>query len=379
MNRFAVLLQCLRFDDADTRDVRKKENPLAAISEIFDKFVSNCQSAYTIGSLTCIDEMLISFRGRCKFKMYIPNKPCKYGLKLMALTDARNNYFLNGYIYTGKNSDGTTLRDIDQSLSKPTQAVLRLSAPIQGTNRNITADNWFTSVQLVKTLKEKKLTYVGTIRRNKPEIPREFLPDRKRKVGSATYGFSEDLSLVSYVPKKNKAVLLVSSMHFLPSQDTDVNKPEIISFYNNSKSGVDTLDQKCANYSCGRRTRRWPLAIFYRIIDICAANAFVIFSSVRDNPETIRLNFMKNLAKQLVTAEIQRRKTNPRLRQEIKVSIRNFLGEEEENTQHDTKLAIRKYCSICPKKLKRKTSTLCCKCKNPVCLQCSSAVCYKCM
>lgn len=36
------------------------------------------------------------------------------------------------------------------------------------------------------------------------------------------------------------------------------NKPEIIEFYNETKSGVDALDQKCVT----RRTRRWPMAIF---------------------------------------------------------------------------------------------------------------------
>lgn len=381
INRYAILLQALRFDDADTREERKQNNPTAAVSEIFEKFVNNCQSSYSIGALACVDEMLISFRGRSKFKMYIPNKPCKYGLKLMALTDARNNYFLNGYIYCGKDSDGHGLSEEEKTLSKPTQAVLRLTAPIQNTNRNITADNWFTSVELVNILREKKLTYVGTIRRNKPQIPPEFLPARKRIIGSSVYGYSENITLLSYVPKTNKAVLLVSSMHSLPAQDPEVNKPEIISFYNNSKAGVDTLDQKCAIYSTGRRTRRWPMAIFFRILDICGANAFIIFSNTKDNIEETRLDFMKNLAKQLVTEELERRQGNPRLRQEVKLSIGNILGKESkeaEEQEMSTKLAVRKYCYNCPKKLKRKTSTLCRKCRQPVCLQCSSVICNTC-
>lgn len=42
--------------------------------------------------------------------MYIPNKPNKYGLKIMCCTDARTGYFYNGYIYTGKDSYGKIYR-----------------------------------------------------------------------------------------------------------------------------------------------------------------------------------------------------------------------------------------------------------------------------
>lgn len=169
-------------------------------------------------------------------------------------------------------------------------------------------------------------------------------------------------------------------MHSLPAQDPEVNKPEIISFYNNSKSGVDSLDQKCATYSTGRRTRRWPMAIFFRMLDICAANAFIIFSNTKDNPVENRFQFMKNLGMQLITKELERRQTNPRLRIEIKNLIRKILGQEMEQTvEKGLKLEVRKYCSICPKKLKRKTSTLCFRCKNPVCIQCSSAICSNCI
>lgn len=70
------------------------------------------------------------------------NKPAKYVLQFMCLTDARNSYFYNGYIYCDKNSDGQTLPDELKSFQKPTQSVLRLVKPIKKSNRNITADNW---------------------------------------------------------------------------------------------------------------------------------------------------------------------------------------------------------------------------------------------
>ncbi|XP_039278930.1 piggyBac transposable element-derived protein 4-like [Nilaparvata lugens] len=143
--RFLFLLHTLRFDNPDDRDDRKKDVKEAAISNIFYKFIENSQLCYTVGTSCCVDEMLVPFRGRCSFKMYLPNKPAKYGLKIQCLTDAKTNYLYSAYLYTGKGSDGEGLSDQDQKLLKPTQAVIRLTESIEGTNRNITADNWYSS------------------------------------------------------------------------------------------------------------------------------------------------------------------------------------------------------------------------------------------
>lgn len=165
-NRFEVLLNTIRFDDSSTRETRQETDAAAPISQLFDSFITKCHKVYTIGSYACVDEMLVAFRGRCKFKMYMPKKPSKYGIKIMCLTDARTGYLLNAYIYTGKDSDGLNLPTEYSRLKKPTQAVMRLVPCIEGTNRNVSTDNWFTSIELVNLLKEKQLTLVGTMRKN---------------------------------------------------------------------------------------------------------------------------------------------------------------------------------------------------------------------
>lgn len=117
---------------------------------------------------------------------------------------------------------------------------------------------------------------MGTLKKNKREIPPQFLPSRDREVGSSIFGFTSDSTLASFVPKRNKSVLILSSMHHTPSIDPNTQKPEITMFYNGTKGGVDMLDQICAIYSTSRRTQRWPMAIFYRMLDVSAANAYVV-------------------------------------------------------------------------------------------------------
>lgn len=53
--------------------------------------------------------------------------------------------------------------------------------------------------------------------------------------------------MLSYVPKKNKIVIMVSTMHHEDAIDSQKQIPEIISFYNSSKGGVDSLMKSAPN------------------------------------------------------------------------------------------------------------------------------------
>ena len=54
---------------------------------------------------------------------------------------------------------------------------------------------------------------------------------------------------MSCVPKKNKSVILLSSLHHDSAIRSDSGKPEIIEFYNRTKGEEDVLDQMCSRYS----------------------------------------------------------------------------------------------------------------------------------
>lgn len=379
--RFLFLLNALRFDNPQDRKDRSKDDPSAAIAFIFEKFIGNSQACYTVGEYVCVDEMLVAFRGRCKFRMYMPKKPARYGLKIMALTDARTHYLLNAYIYSGKDCYSRTLNQEERLCSKPTQSVMRLIKPIQGSNRNVTGDNWFSSIELVQELKNRGLTYVGTMKKNKMEIPQEFKPNADRAVGSKLYGFTEDITLLSYVPKEKKAVIMVSSMHHSPCDDPDSGKPEIIALYNHTKGGVDSLDKKIANYCSSRRTRRWPMAIFFTIVDAgSGVNAYILHQAFQHTDKMDRVDFMKSLATALVRPHMQNRlkKSIPK---ELSFTIRRILKLplHEDQAQPATTLEKRKTCVFCPAKLKRQTRYPCQKCGVPICLECARKVCARCL
>lgn len=51
---------------------------------------------------------------------------------------------------------------------------------------------------------------------------------------------------VSYIPKRGKNVLLISTRHWEAEvTEGEKKKPEMIMFYNKHKGGVDNLDKVC--------------------------------------------------------------------------------------------------------------------------------------
>ncbi|KAB0790394.1 hypothetical protein PPYR_15242, partial [Photinus pyralis] len=98
--------------------------------------------------------------------------------------------------------------------TSPFAVVQRLVEPIKRSKRNVTCDNWFSGVPSVNTLlTDFSLTFLGTIRKNKRELPLEISNPTKRAIGSNMFAYNKTVTLVSYIPKRNKNVTLISSLH----------------------------------------------------------------------------------------------------------------------------------------------------------------------
>ncbi|KAJ8942086.1 hypothetical protein NQ314_010159 [Rhamnusium bicolor] len=114
-----------------------------------------------------------------------------------------------------------------------------------------------------------QLTVIGTIRKNKRELPIEFSKPVSRPEKNSIFGFRNECTLVSYIPKKGKNVLLVSSLHHsddINNETGDLQKPEMVTEYNKTKRGVDVVDKLVSSYDCARNTRRWPMVhILYHV------------------------------------------------------------------------------------------------------------------
>ncbi|XP_060809155.1 piggyBac transposable element-derived protein 4-like [Amyelois transitella] len=372
--RFCLLMRCLRFDEKDTRAERAAVDKLAPIRDLFEEVVAAYKKYFSLSHYVTIDEKLEAFRGRCGFRQYIPSKPNKYGIKIYALTDAKMFYTTKMEVYVGKQPDGAY--KVDNSAMA---LVSRLSEGIYGTGRNITCDNFFTSIPLLDKFEaEHRLSVLGTIRKNKKELPKTFTEIRGRAEKSSLFGYRGNCSLVSYVPKKGKNVLLVSSMHDDDKIDGVTGKPEMIIDYNMTKGGVDTVDKMCATYNVARGTNRWPMVVFYSLMNVAGINSFVIYMLNNPDKKISRRVFIEALSYDLINAQLRRRALITSLPRTLKlrlVEICQLDGPESSATTNNNKIGR---CGYCSSKKNRKTRYNCAKCKKYFCLEHATMVCADC-
>ncbi|GFO35331.1 PiggyBac transposable element-derived protein 4 [Plakobranchus ocellatus] len=198
--------------------------------------------------------------------------------------------------------------------------VKKLIEPYYRSGRNVTFDNFFTTLKLIQHLLRQGLTCVGTVRKDKKFIPEPLRHHSfsKDKQYTSRLAFQEKATMVSYKSKKNKVVTLLSTMHSDKAVSEDEKKkPGIVAFYNSTKGGVDGMDQKVHKYSCKRKSHRWPMAYFFNIVDVACLAAHVVFKTkFPDHPlsgKDSRSHFIRSLASDLAQAQLFRRQEIPTL------------------------------------------------------------------
>lgn len=366
-DRFEQISIFLRFDDKETRAERKEQDKLAAISDIWNMFVDNCRNAFEPYEQITIDEQLVCFRGKCPFRQYIKSKPGRYGIKIWAAADVRTSYLCNLQVYTGKPRGGVPEKN------QGFRVVSDLVQPYHESWRGITTDNFFTSVPLANYLLTKKLTLLGTVRKNKPDTPPQ-LKLTSRPIESSVFAFTKNLTMVSYIPKKNRMVHLLSSQHDDDRVCPDnKNKPYIILDYNASKGGVDNVDKLIREYSCTRRTARWPYRLFMNMIDIGASNAFILY--IEKNPDWKKNNFSRRrlfllqLGDDLARSHMEKRSRYQNQRSHVKSALRDcgMIVEDQHIPQPVAPARKRARCYMCPRRCDKKVNTTCAHCRKFVC------------
>ena len=201
--RFKVILRFLRFDNTQTRFERVKLDKLAPIRLVFDEVVASLRNSYFPNRFLTIDEHMCRYRGRCSFRQYMPMKPDRYGIKMFIVGDALNYYPINIEVYLGKGLKSNSPEDIVSRL------VLHLKP-----GHTIIGDNYFTSMRLSDRLfNERGISYLGTIKKMRREVPKFLRKVKGVPIHNSLFLFSGKHTMVSYVTRKNKNVLLLSNIH----------------------------------------------------------------------------------------------------------------------------------------------------------------------
>ncbi|GBP55934.1 ATP-dependent DNA helicase PIF1 [Eumeta japonica] len=232
---------------------------------------------------------------------FMSSKPDKYGQKFWMAVDIDANYIINALPYLGKDDhkpNGERLGDL---------VVKKLMEPYINKGRNVTCDNFFTSLLLAEYLKSKNTSIVGTVNRVRREIP--IAVKTAKELYKTSLLKTGDTTLTVYQTKPNKNVLMLSTMHQdITISSSSKKKPETVLFYNSTKYGVDVVDSMSRKYTVKAASRRWPVHTFYNLLDLAAINAWVLYKII-NNSKIKRRDFVLQLGEKLGSQYMNNRKT----------------------------------------------------------------------
>jgi hypothetical protein len=256
---------------------------------------------WELGEFLTVDEMMIGYKGTyCPMRQYLPNKPCKWGIKVWSLTDSSSKYVYDFDVYC----------DHDHNLAvdaKPAQpvvcgepclahnVVLKLVRGLEGKNHIIVMDNYFSSIGLFKELRGMEIYATGTICANRVGLPSELKNTAafcRASQGELEWRMHEDRGISTVMWKDKRPVLLISSHSMLVgypcvpvitilrrngTERNNIITSSVHHGYTTHMRGVDVADQLHASYSCQTRSHKWWHRVFFFFLDTTIVNMYLLY------------------------------------------------------------------------------------------------------
>ena len=131
------------------------------------------------------------------------------------------------------------------------------------------------------------------------EVPSELKNMRDEQFATKLYKSDDDILLTVYQGKRKKNVVLLSTLHADATiADNQKKTPETVKCYNDTKYGVDVIDQMARKYTIRTMTRRWPIHSFQNTLDLAAINAWILYKEI-NGIKISRRRFLLNLSEDL--------------------------------------------------------------------------------
>ncbi|KAM3936742.1 piggyBac transposable element-derived protein 4-like [Leptodactylus fuscus] len=266
----------------------------------------NGNKSYIPDQNIAIDESLISFKGRLKFRQYLPSKRARYGIKMYKLCESSSGYTYKFRVYEGRDTR-IEPPDCPPILGVSGKIVWDLMHPLLDKGYHLYVDNFYTSIPLFRSLSSRGTAACGTVRRNQRGLPRAHIEQRLRK-GESSAVCNENMLLVKYRDKRDVLVLTTangsgSTSVPLRGTSTTVSKPDCILAYNKYMGGVDLSDQVLKPYSAMRKTRVWYKKLVVHMVQMALYNSYVL-SRCAGHTGTF-LEFQEAIIKSLIFGDLE--------------------------------------------------------------------------
>lgn len=271
-NRYLQILRFIHFQNNET----VLKHPLRKIKVIIDDLNEKFAKFLDPGKKLCIDESLLLWKGKLRFKQFLPLKRNRFGIKIFLIVDCESGYILGFIVYTGESTEYEKF-----NLGVSGDIVAHFMKPYFGKGHIVFLDNWYNSPILAEFLHEKDTGVCGTLRKCRKGVPK-FTTSLKK--GESEVAHNMIWMVIRWLDKKE--VYVITTVHEFGYAATgkkhyetqeDILKPACIIDYNKNMGGVDNVDRQLALSESVRKTTKWYRKLFWHLVDLALINALALY------------------------------------------------------------------------------------------------------
>ena len=319
--RFFQIRATIHFSEVNEPDT---SDPLYKLCDFLEQLRCKFRDNYIPGLNISIDEYLALWKGRLPFRVYIPSKRERYGIKIYMMCESSSAYLSEFIIYVGSLTE-TDFPESSMPLpmkweeyKSPSKIVLSLMQHYLNKGYCVTLDNYYNSPELATALFHFDTDCYGTLRK-KEDLPADFWKWAPKKGDEPIRRFSDNTMVLRWSDesklKSTKIVSMLSTVHVGEMVDTHrmnrisqtpIRKPDVIADYNTTMGGVDTLSRVLIPYSGQRKgCVKWYRKLAELLLDIAVFNSFVCWRKLNNLPKrglkVSHLGFRKRLITEMIT------------------------------------------------------------------------------
>lgn len=280
---------------------------------LVDKLNENYEKNAKKSSNLSVDEMMIPFKGRNSLKMYMKNKPSKWGIKLFGIASS------TGYVYKFYVYGDNTLPEIVVSpdIGESGKVIIRLAEEFPA-GSHIFCDNYFMSPALIKYLGEKQKGCTGTIRKPRRAGCQMKTDNEMRREGRGAmdYRTDRDSNVCMCQWMDNRIVTLASNRCGVrPTMEVrrydrrekkyiNVQCPSVVVAYNKHMGGLDKMDMLVSLYRNPLKTIKWYKRVILHLTDMTVVNCWLLYRTKPNNETLPLLKFKMDMAVSLIQGAV---------------------------------------------------------------------------
>lgn len=304
--RFRDIKKYLHLCNNDSLDTQDK---LGKVRRFIEMFCQKLQQFGIFSENLSVDEEMIPYTGKHSAKMYMRGKPIKFGFKLWVLASS-DGYPFNLKVYVGKEN----MPNNREHLPLGTRVVLDLIPCISNAKcHTIYVDNFFNSITLLQTMRDKEFRITGTMRENRlQKCPlKESKEIKKQNRGALDKISTKEFSVVKW--NDNRVVCMASNFEnvealgktkrwcHIKKKKIEIDQPSMIANYNANMGGVDSLDRYLSQYRPKIRGKKWWWPFFANTVNMAVIAAWRIKRKTEENLS--QLDFLRSVTTSLIRKE----------------------------------------------------------------------------